>query len=301
MIRWVLAAALLTAQPAQDADLARAEALHDQGQTNAALTLLLNAGQSAVKDGEVERGIVLLERAIELRPGLASSHAAFGHACLQADRHHDAVQHLTRALELGETNPMATLFLGAALWESGDYNAAESAYGGLAGSTGPAAAAARSSLGALRVFRGEYEAAIAPLAAALGEMPGSVQVRYDLARALEGAGRDAEAMELFAAALEQDPAFLQAHYRLARLHQAAGEPRRAAHHLERFEQLHAEHQRATREEGRVGARVKQARALYHGGDEEAATSAIERLLAAEPERLDLRLLLDEWRLGGARP
>ena len=221
---------------------------------------------------------------------------------------------------------MARLFLAAAYWELGAYDQAKTAYGELLGFAGPSAAAARRSLGALHVFRGEYEAAIPLLAAALGENVDSTQVRYDLARALEGAKRDAEAIELYKAAVGDAPDFLQAHYRLARLYRAAGESARATHHFERFGELQAEHQASTRAEGLLTARLNQGwsllredsaeaarelfaslppgpealrglgQAQYRCGDVGAATATIERLLEVDPERFDLRLLLDEWRL-----
>ena len=301
-------------------------ALERQGRRREATRWLLEAGQGLVRSGDLEPGTRFLEHALGLDGDLASTHAALGHAYLQAQRYRDAETHLRRAIELGETSPMARLFLAAALWELGMYDEAKTAYGELLGFAGPSAAAARRTLGALHVFRGEYEAAIPLLGAALGESADSIQVRYDLARALEGAKRIAEAIELYEAAIEDAPDFLQAHYRLARLYRVAGECGRAAHHFERFTALHAAHQARTRAEGRLTARLNQgwsllrenaaeaARALfeslppgpdtlrglgqaqYRSGDIAAAIATIERLLETDPERLELRLLLEEWRL-----
>jgi len=301
-------------------------ALESQGRRREAMRWLLEAGQDLVRSGDLEPGTRFLERAVELDPELASAHAALGHAFLQAQRFRDAETHLRRAIGLGETSPMARLFLAAALWELGDYDEAKSVYGELLAFAGPSAAAARRSLGALHVFRGEYGAAIPLLGAALGESADSIQVRYDLARALEGAKRTTEAIELYEAAVEDAPDFIQAHYRLVRLYRLAGESAKASHHFERFNALHSEHQARTRAEGRLTARLNQgwsllrggeadaARALfenlpagpdtlrglgeaqYRCGDIAAAMATIERLLETDPERFDLRLLLDEWRL-----
>ena len=221
-------------------------ALERQGRRGEAIRWLLEAGQGLVRAGDLEPGTRFLERAVGLDPELASANAALGHAYLQAQRFGDAERHLRRSIELGETSPMARLLLAAAYWELGAYDQAKIAYGELLGFAGPSAAAARRSLGALHVFRGEYEAAIPLLAAALGESPDSSQLRYDLARALEGAKRDAEAIELYRAAIDDAPDFLQAHYRLARLYRAAGESARATHHFERFGELQVEHQASTR-------------------------------------------------------
>ncbi len=271
-------------------------ALERQGRRHEAMRRLLEVGQDLVRTGDLEAGTLFLERAVGFDPELASAHAALGHAFLQSQRYRDAETHLLRAIELGETSPRARLFLAAALWELGAYDEAETAYGELLDFAGPSAAAARRSLGALHVFRGDYEAAIPLLGAALGESADSTQVRYDLARALEGAKRTAEAIELYVTTVEAAPDFLQAHYRLARLYRLAGESGKAAHHFERFTALHAEHQENTRAEGRLAARLNQGWSQYRSGDIVAAVATIERLLEAEPERLDLRLLLDEWRL-----
>lgn len=303
--------------------------LERQGRRGEALRRLLEAGQGLVRSGELESGTNFLERAVRLDPELASAHAALGHAYLQAQRYADAETQLRRSIELGETSPLARLFLAAAYWERGAYDEAGAAYEELLGLAGPSAGAARRSLGALHVFRGDYESAIPLLATALGESADSLQVRYDLARAFEGAGRIAEATELYEALIVQAPDFLQAHYRLARLYRAAGTPERARHHFERFGALHAEHQERTRAEGRLGARLKQgwsllrndepeaarelfeslpagpdtlrglAEAQHRCGDRAAAVATIERLLETDPERFDLRLLLDEWRLEAA--
>ena len=301
-------------------------ALEGQGRRGEAMRRLLDAGQGLVRSGDLEPGTRFLERAVGLDPELASAQAALGHAYLQAQRYADAETHLRRSIELGETSPLARLFLAAAYWELGAYDDAETAYGKLLGLAGPSAAAARRSLGALHVFRGEYDAAIPLLAAALGESADSTQVRYDLARAFEGAVRIAEAIEVYEAVIGDAPDFLQAHYRLARLYRAAGQTDRSAHHFERFSALHAAHQERTHAEGLLTARLNQgwsllrqneaeaARALfevlppgpdtlrglgqaqYRCGDLDAAVQTIERLLETDPERLDVRLLLDEWRL-----
>ncbi len=313
-----------------DAHDGLATALERQGRRREALRWLLEAGQELVRAGDLDPGTRFLERAVGLDSELSSAHAALGHAYLQGQRYRAAETHLRRSVELGETSPMARLYLAAALWELGEYDRAEAVYGELLGFAGPSAAAARRSLGALHVFRGDFDKAIPLLGAALGESAGSVQVRYDLACALEGAGRVAEAIELYVKTLEDAPDFLQAHYRLARLYRAGGRAEQATRHLERFSELHAEHQARTREEGRLEARLKQAwsllrenrveaarklfaslppgpeslrglaQAAYASGDPAAAIATLESVLAAEPERLDLRLLLDEWRVEAAR-
>lgn len=273
-----------------------ATALERQGRRLEAMRRLLEVGQDLVRSGDPEAGVLFLERAVGLDPELASARAALGHAFLQSQHYRDAETQLLRAIELGETSPRARLFLAAALWELGAYDEAETVYGKLLDLAGPSATAARRSLGALRVFRGDYAAAIPLLGAALGADADSIQLRYDLARALEGAKRTTEAIELYVTVIEGAPDFLQAHYRLARLYRLAGESGRAARHFDRFTVLHAEHQANTRAGGRLTAQLNQGWSQYRRGDVAAAVATIERLLETEPERLDLRRLLDEWRL-----
>ncbi len=300
-----------------------ADALVGQSREDEAFATLLVAGQGLVQSGELDPGLGFLERAVSLRPDSAAGNAALGDALLRANRHREARNRLEKAIRLGEREPIVRLFLGAAQWESGAYDEAERTYREILSVAGPTADAARRSLGALLVFRGRYESAVPLLAAAVGVDAESAQVRYDLARALEGSGRTAEAAELLVVVTVDTPRFLQAHFRLARLLQASGDSSGAQHHMEIFRELHAEHQRETRELGRFEARLKQgwswvrerrydearqlfstlpetpdtlvglAEACRRGGDRDAAVSALRRGLELDPERLDLRLALDK--------
>jgi tetratricopeptide (TPR) repeat protein len=300
-----------------------ADALVGQSREDEAYATLLVAGQGLVRSGEVDAGIGFLDRAVSLRPDNAAGNAALGDALLRANRHREARNSLEKAIELGEQEPIVRLFLGAAQWESGAYDEAERTYREILLTDGPTVGAARRSLGALLVFRGRYESAVPLLAAAMGVEAESQQLRYELARALEGSGRTAEAAELFAVITVDTPRFLQAHFRLANLLRASGDSDGARHHMETFRDLHAENQRETRELGRLEARLKQgwsllrerrhdearrlfstlpetpdtltglAEACRRGGDREAAVLALRRALELDPERFDLRLALDE--------
>ncbi len=308
-----------------------ADSLVGQSRKDEALATLLVAGQGLVQSGEIGAGTGFLERALALKPGSAAANAALGHALLRGDRHREAKDHLEQAIALGEAEPMVRLYLGAAQWESGAYDKAEETYRELLSPVGPAADAARRSLGALLVFRGRYESAVHLLAAAIGVEPESAQVRYDLARALDGAGRIAEATELLGLIAADTPHFLQAHFRLAKLLHASGDRRGAQRHLEIFRELHAEHQRETRDLGRQEARLNQgwfwlrnqrfgearqlfaslpatpdtlrglAEACRRSGDRAAAISALRRATELDPGRLDLRLALDRMLIESGSP
>ena len=306
-----------------DAYAGLADALLGQSRADEAFATLMTVGQGLVESGEVDSGTNFLERAVRLKPNSSAGNAALGGALLRANRHRQARTHLEAAIELGETEPIVRLFLAAAQWESGAYDEAQQTYREILLVPGPTADAARRSLGALLLFRGEYASAVPMLAAAVGGAAESAQVRYDLACALEGAGRTAEATELLALIVADHPRFIQAHFRLARLLQVSGHPDRANRHMQIFQQLHLEQQRETRELGLVEAQLKQgwhwlregrhdqARGLFsslpetpdalsglaeasrRGGDLDAAVSALRRALELDPERFDLRLTLDE--------
>ena len=182
-----------------------ASALLAQGRDDEAVAVLIEVGTGLVRAEEVEVGTAHLRRAVEVAPDLAQAHAALGYALLTGNSFAPAEQHLRRALALGESSAVVRLYLGAALWESARYDEAEEVYGGLIGSGGEAAAAARQSLGALLLFRGSFSEALEYLEPAAAGNPRSPVVLYDLARALDGVGRSEDAIRAYRRVIEVAP------------------------------------------------------------------------------------------------
>jgi len=302
-----------------------ASALNELDRAAEGAELLLDVGQGLVQAGEIEPGVAYLERAVELAPQAAAAHAALGHALLTANRFHQASTHLSQAIALGESGFAVRLFLGSALWESGQLEQAEQVYREvLAGTDGRQLA--RQSLGALLQWKGRFEEAASLLEAASRGNPNSVTLQFDLARSLEGAGRVDDAVAAYRRVIELEPDFAQARYRLAILLNRTGDREAARQELQRFEQLHAEEQRNTRQEGLNRARVDRgwellragrareavdhfrnlsesvdtlhglAAALALSGDHRAALAALERGLLLDPQRQDLRRMLMEQQL-----
>jgi predicted Zn-dependent protease len=306
-----------------------ATALTRQQRSEEAGLLLLEAGQGLVQTDEVELGIRYLERAAELTPASSAIRAALGYALLQGNRHREAIVELHAAVDQGADQPIVRLYLAASYWEAGQFDEAEAAYRRLVSAQGSAGSAARRSLGALLLFRGQPERALPILLTALGEDPQSSMLRFDLARAFEEAGRVVEAREMLESLLMEAPDFYQAHYRLARLYRRLGDVERAAAESARFQELHDENQRRTRAAGREEARLLKgwttlragrideavelfsslpatadtlrglAEAHYQAGRSAEAIDLLQRLLRMDPERGDIELLIDRWKLAGA--
>jgi tetratricopeptide (TPR) repeat protein len=88
--------------------------------------------------------------------------------------------------------------------------------------------------------------------------PGAAAAQSNLAGALEGLGRDAEALEAFGKAVELDPGYAKPYYHLGLLYEKAGRTAEAAKAYKRF---------LERWDGdpRVAAQVRQQRERLEGG------------------------------------
>ncbi len=161
---------------------------------------------------------------------------------------------------------------------------------------------------------------------ALGRAGRAPELQLDLARALEGTGEIEAALEAFRRAVELAPEHSEARYGLARSLAAAGRRQAAEAELAVYERLHREDQERTRRAGLERARIDRGRELLRrgeveaalellealpesvealdalaavrrsAGDREGAARALERAIALDPARDDLRARLAELRL-----
>ncbi len=303
-----------------------ARALARAGRSGEALGVLLQVGQGLVQSGNLDAGVAYLERAVALDDGSAAAHAALGHALLRGNRFVGAVRHLRRAFALGERSTAVRIYLGSALWESAELLEAERVYRETLDAGGREASLALAPLGALLVFQGRYAEAVPLLRRAAADDADAVNLHYDLARALEGSGETAAAVQAYRRVAELAPGFSQARYRLAVLLDRGGDREAAARELQAFQALHAEEQTRTHRENLARAKLDHgwrlleqgepgraaehfrslpqsveclaglAHALSRTGDHAGAVRVLERALLREPQRGDLRSLLDEQRL-----
>jgi cytochrome c-type biogenesis protein CcmH/NrfG len=211
---------------------------------------------------------------------------------------------LERALELGDTDPRTRLYLGAALWETGELERSEAVYREALAAAGPGRGAflPLHQLGRLLLWQGRADEAVAPLERAVRLSPSAADTQLALARALSESGRGDDALAAYRRAVELAPDSFHAHWGLAQeLLRAAREGdasarAEAAQVLETYHELYRADQLRTRETGLLDAQLAAADLALARGDREAAVAALERAVALAPERQDLALLLAEQRL-----
>ena len=155
---------------------------------------------SGLKGGEA---VEALTRAVELDPDLPSARYELGKALIQADDLEGAVAQFRVTLELLPEYASAWGNLGAALGELEDFEGATSALV-RAVELDPENAALHSNLGVSYRDRGDLPEAEALFRRAVELDPDFVFGRYNLAHALFLAGRNAEAIEAFQKAQSMD-------------------------------------------------------------------------------------------------
>jgi Flp pilus assembly protein TadD len=181
-------------------------------------------------------------------------------------------------------------------------------------------------LGRLLLWSSRYEEAADLLGRCAAQAQGAADVQLDLARALDGAGRTEQALEAFRRAVELAPEHSEMRYGLAMALMRTGDREAAKAELETYGSLYQREQRQTMQAGLERARVARGRelvrqgraeeavahlsdlpesadslsalaaALRAQGDLQGAAERLARAVALEPDRTDLRTLLNETRL-----
>jgi protein O-GlcNAc transferase len=229
-------------------------------------------GLIAYQSGELGEAIEWVTRAVELAPGVPLFRVNLGEMCRLAGRGDEAIAHARRALELKPAHPGALNNLGIALYERQDFQEAVACYE-RALALAPDFALAHSNRGnALHALlrQGEAEAAYRR---ALALAPDLVQAWNNLGTTLRELGRPLEAVEAYQRALAQAPAnpamldnLALALKDLERPSEAADLLRRALAIEDRDPKLHLH----------LGA------VLIDAGQLEAAAAALERAAALDP-------------------
>ncbi|HVS03813.1 MAG TPA: tetratricopeptide repeat protein [Thermoanaerobaculia bacterium] len=298
-----------------------ARALAAQGRGAEAERILAEVAGGAVESGRWDLAARFLRDHLHLADASAQLHALLGRAEMLGQQWVAARRHLQRAVELGASDARSRLYLASASWELGELQAAERQLRQLAATGAPLA---DRQLGSLLLWQGRGAEAVPWLERAQQAQPGP-DVAFELARALDLAGRRQEAAALYHQVLAAHPGHTRARYNLAQLLVREGERQQAAGHLERYRRDYAAQQRQAREGGLQRARLdhgwglleqgEAAAAAAHFatlpetveslaglaaarsalGDHGGAATALERAVALAPERQDLRLRLAEER------
>jgi len=181
-------------------------------------------------------------------------------------------------------------------------------------------------LGRLLLWTSRFEEAADLLERCAVQAPSAADVQLDLARALDGAGRTDRALEAFGRAVELAPEHSEMRYGLAMALMRSGDRQAAQAELEVYSGLYEDEQRQTMQAGLERARIARGRELVRQGRAEEAVAHLSELpesaeslsalagalraqgdlqgaadrlagaVALEPDRADLRALLNEIRL-----
>lgn len=308
-----------------DAYRGLARALLAQGRRRESAEVLVPLGRGLMDAGRHDAAAEVLEEAATAVPSSAALQALWGKALLFARRQVAALPVLRRAVELGDREVTTRLFLAAALWDTRQFGDAEAVYRELI--AGPASpTVAHHQLGRLLAWQGRYEEAVEHLRYAAARMPRAPDVPFDLAQALSRTGALDDALAYYRRALELNPRNYKARYGLARLLQRRGEREAAKTEMETYQRLYDEERQKTQREGLERARLDRgwelieeghleeairhfselgesvetlaamATAASRLGDHARAVGYLERAVSFDPDRQDLRLMLDEERL-----
>ncbi len=308
-----------------EAQIGLAHALAGAGDPAAGAAGLLRGAQRWSDTGDYPAAARLLETATDLKPDDPTLLAALGRALVLARRYLAAEPPLARLFEAGVADAEALLYYGATLWENGKLAEAE-AVARVAVESSGGAFPALYQLGRLLLWQSRYPEAATYLERSASLAPASVDVRLDLARALDGAGREAASIEVFRQAVALAPEHSEVRYGLAMALQRAGDREAAATELATYRTLYEADQARTRAAGLTAARIARGRellesgrvadaidhlrslplsadglatlaaALRSKGDLEGAVEVLDRAVALDSSRTDLRALLNETRL-----
>ena len=194
-------------------------------------------GNILAATGDTVRSMRMLQRAVLLAPGEAAPLQGLAKLQMKRGKPGDAVAALRKAVDLEPDSGEVRNDLGTALFRLGDAAAAEQAVRE-ALRFRPEAAAIHLNLAELltrrnRVPEARYhaEAAIREYHLAIDALPDSATAYYNLALALAGQGKLAEAERNLASAIQYAPDYFEAHLRFGQILLSRGDASRALPHL----------------------------------------------------------------------
>lgn len=220
------------------------------GQPEAAVVPLDKAAALAPKDADIlyHRGRAHLfvsqrsyQEMYDADPKSWRVHQVLAQAYAESERYMDAIAEYQRAIQLAPNEPSLHEGLGDAYRMSTQLEQAEQAYAREL-ELDPHNPVAMSTLGRIRVERGNADGAIPVLEAAVRENPKFFEAHYYLARSLAETGQNAAAEEQFKLVIQNAPESELAqrtYFQLARLYRVMKRPQEAAQALEEFQRLKA--------------------------------------------------------------
>lgn len=304
-------------------------ALLRQGRAGAAAQVWLTVGARLLDSGRGREARPFLQAAVSAAPSISATHYFLGTAMMGDGEFESALTEFEQAVGLGDTQLALRLSLAGALWELGRLRESREQYevAILEHDRDPIAL---HQLGTLLLWQGKYFEALEVLGEAAQRAPTPADLLYDLGRALDGSGDLEGALEVSRQVVRLNPDRAQARYQLATLLARSGDREAAKVQMFQYQRLTREARERDYAAGRVGAAVAQAAAMAQRGElagaveiyrrlpetvktleglattlvalgqHAGAAQALEKALALEPERRDLRLSLARARIAAQR-
>ena len=204
------------------------------------LAIVYMLGTALVRDGQAERGQVLIERILK-NGDSAEAHLLLGTTKLMVNDFSGALVDLQKAVDQNPNLPDLYAYYGAALLATGDQPGAQSAFE-RALKDDPNNFDANLRMGLLLRKDEKYDEAMPYLRHALEVRPGDVGVRYQIATVMLSLGQVDQARSGLESLVAEAPTFIEAHVSLATAYYR--EKRKADGDRERaiVEKLNAERQ-----------------------------------------------------------
>lgn len=250
----------------------------------------LGDARALLERGDSAAVLELLEPLRGERPEDPAVASLYGRALARERRFAEAERVLTAAVAAGQRDFDTMAALGAAAWENGREDEAERIYRKLAANSGGDPVALHP-LAGLLLWRGRADEAVPLYAEVRRKRPGWTHVSLDYARALEQSGDLESALEEISTFVAGFPEHAEGLYTLAAVLRRLDRREEAAAVLERYRAVQAEDSERTLLTGRRKAALEEVRGLLARGEPSAALARLETLpQEVEALRLGARAL-----------
>lgn len=247
-----------------------------RGAEEEALATLVSSSNRFLGADEPKKAVLVLNEAVEMRPDDAELQFLLGKAHTQNRDFEAAEAPLRRSIELGSEDPSVLVYLGAILWESGRMAEAEPVYRQAIEAT-DRAFMPLSQLGRLLLWQGQFEDAAQLLQEAAQKNPRDVGTLFDLAEALRGSNQAEEAIATYRRVVLFAPKLNKAHYGLAMLLARQGDREGSQAEFEIYNQLILAAEEGNRMAEIEDGEVDRAGLMLRQGEVEAAIAHLESL------------------------